>query len=128
MARNFCGFEFLPYFQRSAKISSRKKICRKHFSCKKITPVYTYCNLNSLHKNTVLRNSVWSITTCLFHSETKRYTTNYWFYTRYPLPVVLFENMYRISSNSSRGRLLFFSNKKREIIRGKAIIRGRRLF
>ena len=35
---------------------------------------------------------------------------------------------YRISSNNSQGRLYPFSRKKGAIIRGKAIIRGRRLF
>ena len=35
---------------------------------------------------------------------------------------------YRISSNNSQGRLFPFSRKKGAIIRGKAIIRGRRLF
>ena len=35
---------------------------------------------------------------------------------------------YRISSNNSRGRLFLFSHQKGAIIRGKAIIRGRRLF
>ena len=45
-------------------------------------------NLNPLHKNTVLRKCVCSITTCLFHSETKLYTMNktsnyYWFYLGY---------------------------------------------
>ena len=35
---------------------------------------------------------------------------------------------YRISSNNSRGRLFLFSHRKGAIIRGKAIIRGRRLF
>ena len=34
----------------------------------------------------------------------------------------------RISSNNSRGRLFLFSHQKGAIIRGKAIIRGRRLF
>ena len=33
-----------------------------------------FSNLISLHKNTVLRSRVCSITTCLFRSETKRYT------------------------------------------------------
>ena len=36
--------------------------------------------------------------------------------------------LYRISSNNSRGRLFLFSHQKGAIIRGKAIIRGRRLF
>ena len=36
----------------------------------------TLSNLNSLDKNTVLRNRVCSITTFLFLSETKRYTMN----------------------------------------------------
>ena len=35
---------------------------------------------------------------------------------------------YRISSNNSQGRLFLFSHQKGAIIRGKAIIRGRRLF
>ena len=35
---------------------------------------------------------------------------------------------YRSSSNNSRGRLFLFSHQKGAIIRGKAIIRGRRLF
>ena len=35
---------------------------------------------------------------------------------------------YRISSNNSLRRLFLFSHKKGAIIRGKAIIRGRRLF
>ena len=35
---------------------------------------------------------------------------------------------YRISSNNSRGRLFLFWHQKGAIIRGKAIIRGRRLF
>ena len=35
---------------------------------------------------------------------------------------------YRISSNNSRGRLFLFSHQKGAIIRGKAIIPGRRLF
>ena len=35
---------------------------------------------------------------------------------------------YRISSNNSRGRLFLFLHQKGAIIRGKAIIRGRRLF
>ena len=41
--------------------------------------------MNSLHKNTVLRNCVCSITTftCLFHSERRRYTMNDWFYIGY---------------------------------------------
>ena len=34
----------------------------------------TFSNLNSLHKNTVPRNHVCSITICLFHLETKQYT------------------------------------------------------
>ena len=38
------------------------------------------------------------------------------------------EGQYRISSNNSRGRLFLFSHQKGAIIRGKAIIRGRRLF
>ena len=42
----------------------------------------SYSNLSSLHKTTVLRHRVCSITTCLFHSAC---TMNYWFYTRYPL-------------------------------------------
>ena len=37
-----------------------------------------FSNLISLHKNTVLRSRVCSITTCLFRSETKRYTMKYW--------------------------------------------------
>ena len=35
---------------------------------------------------------------------------------------------YRISSNNSRGRLFLFSHQKWAINRGKAIIRGGRLF
>ena len=35
---------------------------------------------------------------------------------------------YRISSNNSQGRLFIFSHQKGAIIRGKAIILGRRLF
>ena len=35
---------------------------------------------------------------------------------------------YCISSNNSRGRLFLFSHQKGAIVRGKAIIRGRRLF
>ena len=47
---------------------------RKYFPAK----IYNiFSNLNSLHKNTVLRNRVCSITTCLFRSETKRYTMKY---------------------------------------------------
>ena len=36
-------------------------------------------SVNSLHKNTVLRNRICSIATCLICSETKRYTMKYWF-------------------------------------------------
>ena len=39
-----------------------------------------------------------------------------------------FSHIYRISSNNSRARLFVFSHQKGAIIRGKAIIRGRRLF
>ena len=39
-----------------------------------------------------------------------------------------FSHVYRISSNNSRARLFVFSHQKGAIIRGKAIIRGRRLF
>ena len=44
-----------------------------------------FSNLNSLHKNTVLRNCVCSITTftCLFHSETRLCAMNDWFYIGY---------------------------------------------
>ena len=41
---------------------------------------------------------------------------------------VFFAPNYRISSNNSLGRLFLFSHQKGVIIRGKAIIRGRRLF
>ena len=50
------------------------------FFQQKITPEKIFSNLNSLHKNTVLRNRACSITTCLFHSETKRCTMNYRYY------------------------------------------------
>ena len=36
--------------------------------------IYSRENLNFLHKNTVVRNRVCSITTCVFRSETKGYT------------------------------------------------------
>ena len=52
------------------------KITANIFPAKKYI---VFSNLNSLHKNTIPRNRVCSITTCLFHSETKRYTTKYWF-------------------------------------------------
>ena len=49
------------------------KNCRKHFSHKKFTAEQIFSNLNSLHKNTVPRNHVCSITSCLFHSVKKWY-------------------------------------------------------
>ena len=58
MARNFGGFSFLRFFQRSPKIIPPPK--------KK--------------KNTALRNHVCSITTRLFNSETKRYTITMYAY------------------------------------------------
>ena len=48
------------------------------FFPQKFTPEEIFSSLNSQLKNTALRNRVCSITTCLFHSETKRYTTKYW--------------------------------------------------
>ena len=72
---NFCYFPSDLQMQVTAN-----KNCCKHFSHKKLTPEQIFSNLNSLHKNTGLRNHVCSNTGCLFHSVTKRYTTNYWFY------------------------------------------------
>ena len=51
------------------------KITTKIFP-KKCTPEKIFSNLNSPHKNTVLRNWVCSIKTCLFRSETNWYTRN----------------------------------------------------
>ena len=48
---------------------------RKHFSHKNFLQ-----SKYSLHKNTVLRNRVCSITTCLFHSETTKYWLIAWKY------------------------------------------------
>ena len=59
------------------------KITANIFPANIFTPEYIFFNLNSLHKNTILRNRVCSITICLFHSKTKRYimyTMKYWFY------------------------------------------------
>ena len=42
------------------------------FFSKNLPQSEIFSNLNSLHKNTVLRNRVCSVTTCLFRSETKR--------------------------------------------------------
>ena len=44
-----------------------------HIFPARIYPRVNILWLKSLHKNTVLKNHVCSITICLFHSETKRY-------------------------------------------------------
>ena len=62
---------------RKSKITANKDY-RNPFPAK----IYSRVNIlsvNSLHKNTVLRNRICSITTCLICSETKRYTMKYWF-------------------------------------------------
>ena len=55
------------------------KITANIFFGKNLPQNEIFSNLNSLHKNTVLRNRVCSITICLFRSETKRNTINFWF-------------------------------------------------
>ena len=50
------------------------------FFPQKFTPEQIFSNLNSQHKNTVLRNRVCSITTCLVHSETTKYWLIAWKY------------------------------------------------
>ena len=55
------------------------KITANIFPAKIYSRVNILYDLNSLHKNTVQC----SITTYLFHSETKRYTMNNWFYIGY---------------------------------------------
>ena len=49
------------------------KIAANIFPTKNLLQNKIFSNLNSLHKNTVPRNHVCSITSCLFHSVTKWY-------------------------------------------------------
>ena len=60
-------------------------ICKYKFPQMKLTAnIFPQRNLLNLPpKNTVLRNRVFSIKTCLFCSETKRSTMKNWFYTGY---------------------------------------------
>ena len=76
------------------------------FFPQKFTPEKIFSNLNSLHKNTVLRNRACSITTCLFHSETKRCTMNYWYYIGFAYGIVLFENMYFYCTYLAKTKIL----------------------
>ena len=76
------------------------------FFPQKFTPEKIFSNLNLLHKHTVLRNRACSITTCLFHSETKRCTMNYWYYIGFAYGIVLFENMYFYCTYLAKTKIL----------------------
>ena len=102
----FVSFAIFPAICKNK--SPQIKITANIFAQKNLLPskILIFLNLNSLHKNTVLRYHVCSITTCLFHSETKRYTMKYWFYIGYMHTVVLFENMYFYSTYSIKTKIL----------------------
>ena len=88
------GFHDCQYF---AKICPRKwKLPQKNFPQKFQSGRNTvFSNLNSLHKNTVPRNRVCSITTGLFFSETNT-----------DAHLVLFENMYFYCTYSTKTKIL----------------------
>ena len=79
-----CGTKFFRVLIFVIFSAIRKNKFLQTFFPQKFSPE-KFSNLNSLHKNTVLRNCVCSITTftCLFHSETRQYTMNDWFYIGY---------------------------------------------
>ena len=79
-----CGTKFLrvlifPFFAVFPAIRKNKfpqiKITANIFPAK----IYSRVHENAVHENAVLRNRVCSITTSLFHSETKWHTMKYWF-------------------------------------------------
>ena len=91
---------------------------RKNKFPQTFTPEYIFFNLNSLHKNTILRNRVCSITICLFHSKTKQYimyTMKYWFYTHvgYVYRSIVWKYVF----------LLHVLNKNENIINGRSYAR-----
>ena len=61
----------------------QKKITANIFPTKIYSRVIILSLKFALHKNTVIRNRVCLITTCPFHTETQRYTTQYWFVWKY---------------------------------------------
>ena len=79
-----CGTKFsrvlmFTIFSAIRKNSSRKEKLPQTFSLKHFLQSKYSLTLIRYTKKTVLRDRVCSITTCLFHSETKRYRMKYWF-------------------------------------------------
>ena len=66
---------FFVLYHQSLQPNMNFNISKLIYSPPYLVPEEIFSNLNSLPKNTVLRNRFCSITTCLFHSE----TTKYWF-------------------------------------------------
>ena len=56
--------------------------------------IFLLTRFSKIQVYTVLRNRVRSITTCLFHSESKRYTMNHWFYIGYAIARTLQKRKY----------------------------------
>ena len=81
VARKFCDFQAI----RKNKFPQIKITAN-------IFPFFSIYTLNSLHK-TLRRNRV-CLKSCLFHSETKRYKMNYWFYIGYAYHSVVWEYVF----------------------------------
>ena len=127
---NFCDFPAIrknkfPQIKITANIFFRKNIPQREI----------FSNLNSLHKNTILRNHVCSITTCLFRSETKRNTINFWFisfarkYHQCWVPGTFWESQILIPSKKNQFVLITkISSRKRQKNRQSAKTNSRKNF
>ena len=71
----FAGSNFCDSYSDPQKKGAQINITANIFPAQ-FTPEQIFSNLNSLHENAELRSRVYSVTTCLFRSETKRYTMN----------------------------------------------------
>ena len=83
---DFCGFQAIRK-NKFPHIKITTNIYPQNF-----TPELVFSTLNSLQK-TLRRNRV-CLKSCLLHSETKRYTMNYWFYIGYAYHSVVWEYIF----------------------------------